>query len=332
MGMQRASRLAFIFALGVMSAAVVMSAYAVYAWTGPTQNAPNGNVAAPINTSATPQTKTGVLSLTNGLIVGSNVLWANTSAVGVNTPSPANTLHVNGNVGANGYIGAGCEGACESSGGFGLLYSNGVLSLSHPNDSNWGSYLYSSSAYGTVSQNAYVWTRLNQDYYGVYTNGAVAGYSSNSSYWGADFRAAGSYGMYVQNGPGYYAQIANAGYGLDTNGVVRAAAFYYNSDQRLKDSVQPLDAGMETLLKLNPVSFTWNDKAEKMQVGKHDIGLIAQEVEQLVPEAVYTDGSSGYKLVDYPRLVPVLINAIKDQQKQIDELRAEINDLKRAQK
>ncbi|MEK6558375.1 MAG: secretion protein Por, partial [Candidatus Margulisiibacteriota bacterium] len=55
--------------------------------------------------------------------------------------------------------------------------------------------------------------------------------------------------------------------------------------------------------------------------------VIAQEVESVLPEAVQTQ-SSGTKMVDYTRLVPLLIEAVKAQQKQIEQLRLELNSLR----
>jgi hypothetical protein len=56
--------------------------------------------------------------------------------------------------------------------------------------------------------------------------------------------------------------------------------------------------------------------------------LIAQEVEKLLPELVEQKGPDGYKFVQYPNMVAVLIEAIKEQQQQIDALRQEIAELK----
>ena len=55
----------------------------------------------------------------------------------------------------------------------------------------------------------------------------------------------------------------------------------------------------------------------------HDVGVIAQEVEAVLPEVVITR-DSGYKAVKYEKIVPLLIEAIKDQQKQIDELKSKL--------
>jgi hypothetical protein len=142
------------------------------------------------------------------------------------------------------------------------------------------------------------------------------------------------YGVYGQAGSYYGALGRQDGYSfvgsgtLYNNGTVYGSSFLYLSDARLKSDVQPLDNGLVTLMKLRPVSFTWNKDVVGEKSGSSDIGFIAQEVAKLVPEAVVQESSSGMYAVDYPKLVPVLVQAIQEQQKQIDSLRAEIAALK----
>jgi len=82
---------------------------------------------------------------------------------------------------------------------------------------------------------------------------------------------------------------------------------------------------------INGVEFDWTDAYIKEHGGedgyfirKHDVGVIAQEIEKILPEVVATKGD-GIKAVKYDRIVALLIEAIKDQQKQIDELKNIIN-------
>ncbi|OFX73138.1 MAG: hypothetical protein A2X12_03860 [Bacteroidetes bacterium GWE2_29_8] len=62
--------------------------------------------------------------------------------------------------------------------------------------------------------------------------------------------------------------------------------------------------------------------------GQKEVGVVAQEVEKVLPEIVRTD-SKGYKSLDYSKLTPLLIEAIKEQQKQIEEMKKEIEELKK---
>ena len=100
---------------------------------------------------------------------------------------------------------------------------------------------------------------------------------------------------------------------------VNATAFYYTSDRRLKENIGTLDAGtLEKVLRLNGVSFRWK------QDGRQDIGVIAQDVEEVFPELVKTDPTTGFKSVEYGNLVAPLIEAIKAQQNEIGSLEARI--------
>ena len=93
-----------------------------------------------------------------------------------------------------------------------------------------------------------------------------------------------------------------------------------SSDARLKD-VTGEAKGLEVINKLNPVAYNW--KAD----GKADEGLIAQEVMEIVPNAVSGSEEEMYQM-DYSKLVTPLIKAIQEQQTQIDALQSEINTLK----
>lgn len=98
------------------------------------------------------------------------------------------------------------------------------------------------------------------------------------------------------------------------------------SDIRLKDNLIPLDGVLDSLKKLKGVRFNWKNKSFGT---RQEIGIIAQEVEKEFPQLVYTDPRSGYKFVKYEKFTPVLIEAIKEQQKEIEELRKEIRTLRK---
>jgi len=108
------------------------------------------------------------------------------------------------------------------------------------------------------------------------------------------------------------------------NGVVKATNFIKSSDISLKKNVLSLDNALGKVLALRGVSFGWKDSANEKGT---QIGLIAQEVEKVYPEIVSV-GANGKKGVDYSALVAPLIEAVKEQQKQINELKIEIETLK----
>jgi hypothetical protein len=102
---------------------------------------------------------------------------------------------------------------------------------------------------------------------------------------------------------------------------------YYTSDRRLKDNIKNIENGIDKIKKLNGVSFNWNDKQDIYEVGKKDYGVVAQDVEDILPELVETR-ANGYKAVKYEKLTAVLIEAIKEQQTQIESQKTEIEELK----
>lgn len=108
---------------------------------------------------------------------------------------------------------------------------------------------------------------------------------------------------------------------LSVGGNVTAAGYFHSSDVRLKDGVQTI-GGLDLVEKLRGVIFTWKES------GAPGIGVVAQEVEQVLPSAVHTD-ADGMKSVEYDQLIAPLIEAIKEQQAEIDSLKVEIEHLKK---
>ncbi|MBT7608633.1 MAG: hypothetical protein HN576_02685, partial [Bacteriovoracaceae bacterium] len=94
-------------------------------------------------------------------------------------------------------------------------------------------------------------------------------------------------------------------------GTVTATGFFYSSDRRLKENIETV-GGLELIMALRGVTFDW------VKDGVPDIGLIAQEVEEVLPVLVQTNDLSGLKSVKYGNLVGPLIEAIKEQQEIIN--------------
>ena len=97
------------------------------------------------------------------------------------------------------------------------------------------------------------------------------------------------------------------------------------SDERLKDNVVTIDSGLSLVNQLRGVTYDWNIGSKQ---GKKDYGVIAQEVEKVLPELVketklplITDSDETYKTVDYEKLTAVLIEAVKDLSKEIDDIK-----------
>jgi trimeric autotransporter adhesin len=100
--------------------------------------------------------------------------------------------------------------------------------------------------------------------------------------------------------------------------VVGDVVAYYSSDKRLKDNIIQISNPIEKIKSIGGYEFDWNDNQSTYE--GHDIGVIAQEIEEVLPELV-TTRNTGYKAVKYEKIIALLIEGIKEQQKQIDELK-----------
>ena len=105
---------------------------------------------------------------------------------------------------------------------------------------------------------------------------------------------------------------------LNVTGDITA---YHSSDRRLKENIQPISSPIEKVKQIGGYEYDWNNN-QTAHTG-HDIGVIAQEIEKILPELV-TTRDNGYKAVRYEKIVALLIEAIKEQQLQIDELKSKL--------
>ena len=119
---------------------------------------------------------------------------------------------------------------------------------------------------------------------------------------------------------------------LDTSGNwhvdadVIAYSTSISSDKKLKTNISTLTDALDKTIKLRGVNFDWIDENKP----NNQVGFIAQEVEKVLPEVVknvetLNKENETHKVVDYAAVVPLLVEAIKEQQKQIDELNSIIN-------
>ena len=101
---------------------------------------------------------------------------------------------------------------------------------------------------------------------------------------------------------------------------------------KLKEKIQNIPSAVEKVCSLNGFTYNWNELAEKeMGFNKDErlAGVSAQEVQHVLPEAVKpAPANPNYLTVQYEKIVPLLIESIKEQQGQIDSLKDEIKSLK----
>lgn len=118
-------------------------------------------------------------------------------------------------------------------------------------------------------------------------------------------------GLLVQNSSTFNGAIS--GTSANFSSCVVAANLSCPSDLRYKKNIVPIENPLSNILKINGVRYDWKQEEfpEKQFSDKNQIGFIAQEIEKIFPEMVFTD-EKGFKSVDYARLTPVLVEAIKE--------------------
>jgi hypothetical protein len=100
---------------------------------------------------------------------------------------------------------------------------------------------------------------------------------------------------------------------------------YYTSDIRLKDNVEVIKGSLDKIDGIRGVEFDWNEDSPGWARERgHDVGVIAQEVQKVLPEVVQ-ERKNGYLGVDYKRIVPLLIESVKELKQEIEDLKKKVN-------
>lgn len=197
----------------------------------------------------------------------------------------------------------------------------------------WSTYNFNPASYMPVSGGAFTGML-----YTASLNGAmVQGYGNSSlevrsgsgtGDWGMaaiGFHSQGHYGINLglradgYFGLGGWSSVAWRWYSVANGDMVAAGNIGAYSDPRLKDDVERIECALSIIEQLDGVRFTWNHKTKLIgKPGKRDIGVLADQVEAVLPEVVGRsipdDDNDGerWRVVDYARLVPVLIEAVKE--------------------
>ena len=103
---------------------------------------------------------------------------------------------------------------------------------------------------------------------------------------------------------------------------ITADSFLYSSDRNLKKNIKTINNAIEVVKKLEWVKFDWKNN------WKSSYWVIAQDIEKVLPELVHTNETTWLKSVEYANMISVLIEAVKDQQNQIELLNNQLNELK----
>jgi hypothetical protein len=115
---------------------------------------------------------------------------------------------------------------------------------------------------------------------------------------------------------------------LQVAGDIIANSIAGSSDVRFKHNIFPIQSALQKVMQLQGVSFDWkkSEFPDRTFSDQKTIGFIAQEVEKVLPEVVQTEKTTeGYKAIQYDKIVALLVEAIKEQQQQIDRLKEQLN-------
>lgn len=248
---------------------------------------------------------------------GSNIYSANSGNVGIGITNPIKKLHVEGSVtlsytsgGSIGYFANNQTGSYDPAAISGITYNT---------SDGYGIGGYFKSKYKGI--------------YGEVLSGNWTGYSS-----GVHGHAEGSSGIrYGVYGTCTVSGTA-VGYGLFCNGNGGYTGSWSNvSDVKFKQNIQPMDSALTKLMLLTPKTYEMKtEDYPSMNFNKgRQFGIIAQELQQVFPELVSKGGHPGetkeevieYLQVDYISLIPILIQALKEQQAQIEKLEQKVEAL-----
>jgi len=187
----------------------------------------------------------------------------------------------------------------------------------------------------TGNNNVYLGVKAGEVNHGGNNNVMIGNYAGYLSGDGSDNVFIGYQAGYFQSGSERLYIANNSGtpliYGEFNTPMVRingdldvTGGYTKISDIQLKTNLIPFESGLEKILLLTTYYFHWNDEAIKnfKLKNKQQIGLNAQDVEKIFPEFVSKD-SNGYKSIDYLKLTPVFVEAIKEQQQKINQLEKE---------
>ena len=182
-----------------------------------------------------------------------------------------------------------------------------------------------------------------------YNLGSYIGINLTWNYWNnLMFDSDGNGGIYQQNGQGWLFYFLRAhdclgvsgsstasGYAIRpngnqyTDGYIYASAYYYTSDERKKENIRTIDNALEKVVQLRGVNFDWKENA-KVVKGKQSGGLIAQEVQKIIPEAVFVDivdteikDALG---LDTTPIIGYLVEAIKELKAEIEMLKERLGE------
>ena len=114
---------------------------------------------------------------------------------------------------------------------------------------------------------------------------------------------------------------------IETDGYIRAGGnitAFYSSDERLKLNLRTIENPLDKVLQIGGYTFDWDETKQNELKGK-DVGVIAQQIKEVIPEVV-TERKDGYLAVRYEKIVPLLIESIKELSEKVSKLEEKLKD------
>ena len=294
------------------------------------------------SSATTTTTTTETTTTSSPWTTSENDIYYNTGKVGIGTSSPGEKLEINGNILLNTDI--------RSTGALNLLTDN---TTPHAEDK---AYINIKNTVASTDINGDLNLVSNHTITGTSTTGEQGNYNgypqnminewSDAAFdfvdtlannYSEGYFAAGGIGNFTCEGDAAVGKYLTVGWSTTNNGTaagavltdnaplgsiqatgnVYAAAGLLTSDKKLKKNITPIKDSLNKILSLEGKNYEWKDKTK---IGKQ-YGFIAQDVEKIIPELV-SQGET--KHLNYTGIIPLLVEAIKDQQKQIEELKQKI--------
>jgi hypothetical protein len=285
----------------------------------------------------------GNTNITGSLIASSSISHSLFGPVAINSSTVVGNyaLHVQGNQFVSNRLGIGANTATSpltiateisgSTTAYGVSYEGNINSSVTTNAVVYRSFPIQTSGTFTgvthylASTNTFLGTVTNQ--YGFYADSSLNGATNDYGFYGNLASGSNQFNLYMNGtAPNYLAGALGVGIAPSaTAGRIDASndvVAFSTSDIRFKENINPIDNALEKLDQIGGYTFDWKTEEELVSLHGfkgHDVGVIAQEIEAILPEVV-TTRDSGYKAVKYEKIVPLLIQAIKEQQEQIKEL------------
>jgi hypothetical protein len=253
-------------------------------------------------------TASGTTTLSSDVTTGVINLWTGVTTGTVNFGTGMTTGTVNVGTAAAGTVAVKFNTSASSASAAALTVAGGVGAAS----AYFTSLTVTNTITGSVSGSASSATTA--------TTATTATNATNIATTGSIVAAGTYYPIFVDsNGSSNQASKTAAAFTFNPGtGTLTATIVTASSDARLKENVKPITGALALVQQLEGVLFNRIGQAHE------EIGVIAQQVEAVVPQLVFTD-ENGMKSVAYANTVALLIEAIKEQQVQIDELKAKIN-------